>query len=93
MSRSPLIPEEPVPKAPARVVSAARSGLADLFPGIAVSVLVAATAQFLSEHYGAPAMLLALLLGLALNFLAEDGTRTATGVALTARTVPMSPER
>ena len=45
------------------------------FPGFAVSVLVAITAQFLSDHYGAPAMLLALLMGLALNFLAEDGTQ------------------
>lgn len=61
--------------------------LRQAFPGLAVSALVAATAQFLSEHYGAPAMLLALLLGLALNFLAEEGTRTAPGVALTARTV------
>ena len=58
-----------------------------LFPGLAVSVLIAATAQFLSEHYGAPAMLLALLLGLALNFLAEEGTKTAPGIAMTARTV------
>ena len=65
----------------------ARQTISDAFPGFAVSVLVAATAQFLSEHYGAPAMLLALLLGLALNFLAEEGTRTAPGVALTARTV------
>ena len=61
--------------------------LRELFPGFAVSVLVAATAQFLSEHYGAPAMLMALLLGLALNFLAEDGTRTAPGIAVTAKTV------
>ena len=57
------------------------------FPGFAVAALIAATAQFLSEHYGAPAMLLALLLGLALNFLAEEGTRTSTGIALTARSV------
>lgn len=64
-----------------------RQMISEAFPGFAVSVLVAATAQFLSEHYGAPAMLLALLLGLALNFLAEEGTRTAPGVALTARTV------
>lgn len=66
-------------------------GIADrmqeLFPGIAVSVLVATTAQFLSEHYGAPAMLMALLMGLSLNFLAEPGTRTEVGVALSARTV------
>lgn len=62
-------------------------GLRPIFPGLAVSVLVAVTAQFLSDHYGAPAMLLALLLGLALNFLAEEGTRTAPGIAFTARTV------
>ena len=57
------------------------------FPGFAVAALIAVTAQFLSEHYGAPAMLLALLLGLALNFLSEEGTRTAPGIALTARSV------
>lgn len=62
-------------------------GLKPMFPGFVVSVLVAVTAQFLSDHYGAPAMLLALLLGLALNFLAEEGTRTAPGVEFTARTV------
>lgn len=61
--------------------------LRPIFPGLAISVLVAVTAQFLSEHYGAPAMLLALLLGLALNFLAEEGTRTAPGIEFTARTV------
>ncbi|TRW96210.1 putative sulfate exporter family transporter [Paracoccus sp. M683] len=61
--------------------------LRPLFPGFAVSCLVAATAQFLSEHYGAPAMLMALLLGLALNFLAEEGTRSAAGIEFTARTV------
>jgi uncharacterized integral membrane protein (TIGR00698 family) len=61
--------------------------LKQCFPGLMVSVLVAITAQFLSEHYGAPAMLMALLLGLALNFLGEEGTRTAAGVAMTARTV------
>ena len=63
------------------------SRLRELFPGFAVSALVAATAQFLSEHYGAPAMLMALLLGLALNFLAEEGTKTAPGISMTARSV------
>jgi len=61
--------------------------LRPMFPGFAVSVLVAVTAQFLSDRYGAPAMLLALLLGLALNFLADEGTRTAPGIGFTARTV------
>lgn len=61
--------------------------LRQLFPGLAVSGMVAITAQFLSDHYGAPAMLLALLLGLALNFLAESGTRTLAGVEFSARTI------
>ncbi|WBU56181.1 YeiH family protein [Paracoccus sediminicola] len=65
----------------------ARADLSSYLPGFAVAVLVAVTAQFLSDHYGAPAMLLALLLGLSLNFLAEDGTRTEPGIAFTARTV------
>lgn len=55
-------------------------------PGFAVSAIVAATAQFLSEHYGAPAMLMALLLGIAFHFLAEEG-RCVPGIAFTSRTV------
>ena len=56
--------------------------------GILVSVVVAVAAKFLSEHYGAPAMLMALLLGIAFHFLAEDdagGCRA--GIEFTARTV------
>jgi uncharacterized integral membrane protein (TIGR00698 family) len=52
-------------------------------PGVLVSVVVAVAAQFLSDHYGAPAMLMALLLGLALHFLAEDG-RCAKGINFSA---------
>lgn len=54
--------------------------------GIAVSVVVAVTAQFLSEHHGAPAMLMALLLGMAFHFLSEEG-RCVTGINFTATTV------
>lgn len=57
-----------------------------LAQGFAVSVVVAVTAQFLSEHYGAPAMLMALLLGIAFHFLAEEG-RCVAGINFTARTV------
>lgn len=35
-----------------------------VLPGLAVAVLVAMAAQFLSDHYGAPAMLMAILIGL-----------------------------
>ncbi|MFC7705068.1 YeiH family protein [Plastorhodobacter daqingensis] len=55
-----------------------------LLPGLAVAGLVAATAQFLSEHYGAPAMLMAILLGIALHFLSEEG-RTVEGVDFAAK--------
>ncbi|MFT7183481.1 MAG: putative membrane protein YadS, partial [Planctomycetota bacterium] len=60
--------------------------LYDYGPGIAVSVVVAAAAKFLSEHYGAPAMLMALLLGIAFHFLAEEG-RCAVGIGFTSRAV------
>lgn len=55
-------------------------------PGFLVSTVIAVAAQFLSEHYGAPAMLMALLLGIAFHFLSEEG-RCAVGIALTSRTV------
>jgi len=54
--------------------------------GVLVSVTVAGTAQLLSEHHGAPAMLLALLLGIALNFLGEEG-RAVSGIAFSARSL------
>ena len=54
--------------------------------GLMVSVVLAIAAQFLSEHYGAPAMLMALLLGMALNFLAEH-EKCAAGIDFSAKTV------
>ena len=58
----------------------------ELMPGFIVSAVVAAAACFLSEHYGAPVMLFALLLGMGLNFLADD-TKCKAGIEFTARTV------
>ncbi|MBP0484956.1 YeiH family protein [Sagittula salina] len=58
-----------------------------LWPGLLVCALAALAAQFLSDHYGAPAMLMALLMGLSLHFLVEDGERCAPGIGLAARTV------
>ncbi|MEE1905297.1 putative sulfate exporter family transporter [Pseudomonas inefficax] len=57
-----------------------------LAPGVVVSLVVGAAASFLGEHYAAPVMLFALLLGMALNFLAVDGPCKA-GIEFTARTV------
>jgi uncharacterized membrane protein YadS len=44
-----------------------------LAPGVLASAVLATTAAFLSQHYGAPVMLLALLLGMAMNFLSSEG--------------------
>ena len=47
--------------------------LRGLVPGVMASGVVAITAVFLNEHYGAPAMLFALLLGLSFKFLSDEG--------------------
>lgn len=54
-----------------------------LWPGIFVSVITGLAALFLSQHYTAPAMLFALLLGIALSFLYQDST-CKKGIEFTA---------
>lgn len=61
-----------------------RSWRAAVYPGVLMAFVIAAAAQFLSEHYGAPVMLFALLIGMAFNFLAEEGGKCAPGVNLTS---------
>jgi uncharacterized integral membrane protein (TIGR00698 family) len=63
-----------------------RARSSQLFPGFLMSVIVAAAATFLSEHYHAPVMLFALLLGMAVNFLAVEGS-CKPGIEFTAREV------
>jgi len=58
-----------------------------IFPGVLASAVVAAAATFLSQHYGAPVMLFALLLGMAMNFLSGEGQTCAPGIELAARQV------
>lgn len=57
-----------------------------LFPGLLLCVTIAAAASFLSDHYGGPAMLFALLLGIAFNFTVEEG-RAKAGVEFASRFV------
>lgn len=63
-----------------------RHKVQELAPGFSISLVAAAAASFLSEHYGAPVMLFALLLGMGLNFLSVEG-RCKAGIEFTARTV------
>jgi uncharacterized integral membrane protein (TIGR00698 family) len=57
-----------------------------LFPGVLACAVLSTAATFLSQQYGAPVMLLALLLGMAMNFLSVEGP-CRPGIEFTARTV------
>ena len=57
-----------------------------LFPGVMACAVVAAAATFLGQHYGAPVLLFALLLGTGMNFLSVDGP-CAPGVEFCARSL------
>ncbi|WP_376878225.1 YeiH family protein [Albirhodobacter sp. R86504] len=52
--------------------------------GIILATTIALASSFLDEHYGAPAMLFALLIGMAFNFMNET-PRMAEGIAFCAR--------
>ncbi len=55
-------------------------------PGLGLSAIIALAAAFLGSQYGAPVLLMALLLGMAFHFLAADG-RFAPGIEVSARTL------
>lgn len=64
--------------------AASPTQLRALFPGVMACAVVAAAAGFLGQHYGAPVLLFALLLGLAMNFLSTAGP-CGPGIAFCAR--------
>ena len=55
-------------------------------PGVGLALLIAVAAQGLATHYGAPAMLFALLIGMAFHHLASE-PRTAPGLGTASRTL------
>lgn len=55
-----------------------------LAPGVLACGVVGAASAFLAEHYHAPVMLFALLLGMAMNFLSADGA-CRPGIEFSAR--------
>ncbi|WP_210394662.1 YeiH family protein [Motiliproteus sediminis] len=55
-------------------------------PGIAACLVVAMAARFLSEHYGGPVMLFALLIGMALHFLYLE-SRCHEGIEYSGRAI------
>lgn len=60
--------------------------LAEKARGVVIAFTVGFAASFLGEHYGAPAMLFALLLGMSLNFIADD-PRAMPGIEFSGRTL------
>ena len=69
----------------ARTMGAAGFGARSIAPGLMICLTIALAATFLSEHYGGPQFLYALLFGMSLNFLTQsDSARTVLrlGVAL-----------
>ena len=56
------------------------------FPGVFACVVAGVAATFVAAQYGAPVMLMALLIGIGLNFLSQDGA-CAAGVAFSSRTL------
>lgn len=78
------LPSSPVP---------AESGVAGLLkhaqqlaPGVAICLVIGFAAMFLSDNYGAPVMLFALLLGLGFHFLSEEGP-TVAGIQFASRDI------
>lgn len=56
-----------------------------LWPGLAICGIASIAAAWLSEHYGAPIILMGLLIGLALNFVTSDA-RTHPGLDFASKT-------
>ncbi|NMW32224.1 putative sulfate exporter family transporter [Altererythrobacter sp. RZ02] len=63
-----------------------RRTIASYLPGLAVVAVAALAALWLSEHYGPPAILMGLLIGLALNFVSAD-KRLSAGLDLASQTL------
>jgi uncharacterized integral membrane protein (TIGR00698 family) len=63
-----------------------RPGARDYGPGLAVAAAATLAAGYLADHYRAPLTLMALLTGLALNFLGTD-KRLSAGLAVASHTL------
>src|SRR5215217_2082958 len=60
--------------------------VSSILPGLLVCVTIGLATTFLSDNYGGPTILYALLLGIAFHFLSQEG-RCIPGVDFAARTI------
>ncbi|HSG97853.1 MAG TPA: putative sulfate exporter family transporter [Woeseiaceae bacterium] len=63
-----------------------RDTVRDAMPGLLLSATIALAVRFISDQLGGPAMLYALLFGMAFNFLTED-ERFAAGIYFASRNI------
>ena len=70
-----------------RVSNALKAYVSPLWQGASIAAMTGLAALFLSEHYGAPAMLFALLLGMAVSFLYQSDSPCAKGIDFTGSTI------
>ena len=59
----------------------------NIWPGLGIATITGMAALFLGEHYSAPVMLFALLLGMAVSFLYQQDTPCSCGIDFTASTL------
>ncbi len=57
-----------------------------IYPGTLAALTIGLASTFLSDHYGAPVMLFALLIGMAFHFLHEEG-RCVAGIEFASRNI------
>jgi uncharacterized integral membrane protein (TIGR00698 family) len=69
-----------------KATSAPRKQLLGYLPGLGVTGIAALAAAWLGDHYGAPLMLMGLLIGLAFNFLNAD-PRLHAGLGFASKTL------
>ena len=70
----------------AGALQARRASIALVMPGLLVCLTIALASTFVSDHYGGPTLLYALLFGIAFHFLSEEG-RCVPGIDVAARAV------
>ena len=76
-----------MPMAAKRALGGLRDRTEALFPGFCLAAVVAMAAQFVAEHSQAPAMLMALLFGMAVSFAHEQSDTVAPGIEFAAKSV------
>ena len=85
MEGLPLDTSAPPPPQVGRLASW-RTTVIRVYPGMIAAGTVAVAATWLGQHYAAPIMLFALLIGMAFHFLHEEG-RCVAGIEVSSKTV------